>query len=40
MKDLHKGIFLVIVIVVALWISHLSMHHQGQHILPKGLGTK
>jgi hypothetical protein len=39
MKDFHKAIGAVIVIVVALYVFHLMSAHQGMS-LTGGLGTK
>jgi hypothetical protein len=39
MKDFHKAIGAVIVIVVALYIFHMMSNHQGAS-LAGGLGTK
>jgi hypothetical protein len=40
MKDLHKGVCAVAVIVVALYLYHVISAHQGQGLLPAGLGSK
>jgi len=39
MKDLHKAVGAVLVIVVALWVFHMMSAHQGTAIAG-GLGTK
>lgn len=35
-----KFVVAVLVIVVALAVYHMAVQHQGQGILPNGLGTK
>jgi hypothetical protein len=40
MKDLHKAVCAVLVIVAALWVYHMISQHQGQSLLPGGLGSK
>lgn len=40
MKDLHKAVGAVVVIVVALFVYHMISAHQGQSLIPGGLGTK
>jgi hypothetical protein len=39
-KDLHKGVVAVTVIVIALFVYHMMVNHQGQGIMPAGLGSK
>jgi hypothetical protein len=40
MKDLHKAVTAVLVIVVALFVYHMVSAHQGQSLMPAGLGSK
>lgn len=40
MKDLHKAVTAILIIVVALWVYHGISMHQGQGLLPGGLGSK
>jgi hypothetical protein len=39
-KDLHKAVGLALVIIVALFAYHMLVNHQGQTMMPAGLGSK
>lgn len=40
MKDLHKAVTAIVVIVIALWVYHMVSQHAGASLLPGSLGTK
>jgi hypothetical protein len=40
MKDMHKAVCTIAVIIVAVWVFHMMTAHKGMSLLPAGLGTK
>jgi hypothetical protein len=40
MKDLHKAVMFIILVMIAIFAYHMVTNHAGQSLMPAGLGSK